>query len=356
MSLESADFIPGLVETNPEGTDPKSQGDDHLKLLKHVLKSQFPAFTGEAVTKTEAQLNSMLIAGDFGLGGMAVDISDIQMDAPDLPTGFYYVTASGSGSAPGNFSGYMIYVDHTTASMAMQLYINSVSTEQYVRVKTPGGWTPWRTQWDSANTPKQSSPVDNNAPALLNPGSFGLGTSIAAGASANLNNAPFRGPYNARWAGASWSNQPPSLAGTALGVVEWTSYSVDWGQQEFISLTTAERFVRYWSSGTTWSPWFLVAAIVQQQIAATGFRYQNGMVEQWGVTANIPSDTSVQVVFPKAMSAAWGAVASPSNFVVGQNGATLFIAGLTPTTMNIANRSAAALGSGPCYWRAWGAP
>lgn len=42
MALESASFISGLVDTNPTGTDAISQGDDHLRLIKTVLKNTFP--------------------------------------------------------------------------------------------------------------------------------------------------------------------------------------------------------------------------------------------------------------------------------------------------------------------------
>src|SRR5688572_20668647 len=43
MGLESGSFVNDLVTTNPVGsTDPKSQGDDHLRLLKTVLKATFP--------------------------------------------------------------------------------------------------------------------------------------------------------------------------------------------------------------------------------------------------------------------------------------------------------------------------
>jgi hypothetical protein len=61
MSLESATTIAGLVATNPASGDAVSQGDDHLRLLKAVLKAQFPgaAAGGFAIpiTATEAELN-----------------------------------------------------------------------------------------------------------------------------------------------------------------------------------------------------------------------------------------------------------------------------------------------------------
>ena len=56
MPLETGTFISDLVPANPPGTDPKSQGDDHLRLIKSTIKTTFPNVTG-AVTKTHLQLN-----------------------------------------------------------------------------------------------------------------------------------------------------------------------------------------------------------------------------------------------------------------------------------------------------------
>lgn len=44
MGLESATYISGLVPTNPPSNDPKSQGDDHIRLIKSVLQATFPSF------------------------------------------------------------------------------------------------------------------------------------------------------------------------------------------------------------------------------------------------------------------------------------------------------------------------
>lgn len=56
MSLESGNYISDLVVTNPTGTDPKSQGDDHIRLLKSTIKTTFPNISG-AVTPTHTELN-----------------------------------------------------------------------------------------------------------------------------------------------------------------------------------------------------------------------------------------------------------------------------------------------------------
>ena len=50
MGLETASFISGLVDTNPAGSDPIAAGDDHLKLIKSVLKGSFPDVDQAAAT------------------------------------------------------------------------------------------------------------------------------------------------------------------------------------------------------------------------------------------------------------------------------------------------------------------
>lgn len=47
MPLEAATFIQSLDATNPTSGDRKSQGDDHLRLIKSVLKSTFPNATSK---------------------------------------------------------------------------------------------------------------------------------------------------------------------------------------------------------------------------------------------------------------------------------------------------------------------
>lgn len=58
MPLETGDYIADLVETNPPGTDNVSQGDDHLRLIKHVLKTTFPNIDGP-VTSTDEELSNL---------------------------------------------------------------------------------------------------------------------------------------------------------------------------------------------------------------------------------------------------------------------------------------------------------
>lgn len=61
MGLETATTISGLQSSNPPDTDDFGQGDDHIRLLKSVLKAQFPGVGGLGfaipLTATEAELN-----------------------------------------------------------------------------------------------------------------------------------------------------------------------------------------------------------------------------------------------------------------------------------------------------------
>jgi hypothetical protein len=61
MGLESTTTIGGLVATNPVASDALGQADDHLRLLKNVLKTTFPGAGGAGFTTpiiaTETELN-----------------------------------------------------------------------------------------------------------------------------------------------------------------------------------------------------------------------------------------------------------------------------------------------------------
>jgi len=61
MPLETGDYITDLVPTNPLGTDPKSEGDDHLRLVKKTVQQSFP-FIDAQVDASSRELNDMLAA------------------------------------------------------------------------------------------------------------------------------------------------------------------------------------------------------------------------------------------------------------------------------------------------------
>ena len=63
MALETATYISQLTATNPVASDSVSVGDDHIRMLKTVLKTQFSGLSGTtAITATEAELNYLDLA------------------------------------------------------------------------------------------------------------------------------------------------------------------------------------------------------------------------------------------------------------------------------------------------------
>lgn len=95
MGLESASFIAELNPTNPVGSsDPKSQGDDHLRLIKTALQGTFPNFVGTAgtpksVTLTEDQINDAVrkAVDNILTGRLETDDSTTVRSGFNIPNG-----------------------------------------------------------------------------------------------------------------------------------------------------------------------------------------------------------------------------------------------------------------------------
>jgi hypothetical protein len=121
MGLEAATYISQLVATNPVGaTDPRSQGDDHLRLLKTTLQNTFPAITG-AVTTTHGELNQLH-------GGVLQSIGSGALGAPaysfagDTDTGIYRNGANDMRFVAGG----QIMVSATPTGADVRLYDGAV--------------------------------------------------------------------------------------------------------------------------------------------------------------------------------------------------------------------------------------
>lgn len=124
MALETGTYISDLVSTNPTASDAKSQGDDHIRLLKSTVKATFPNITG-AVTATHTQLNTV--------PNLAPIASPAFTDVPTAPTATVgtsttqlattafvqaaALAASGVPSQSGN-SGKFLTTDGSSASWA----------------------------------------------------------------------------------------------------------------------------------------------------------------------------------------------------------------------------------------------
>ena len=96
MALESTTYIDGLVATNPTGTDARSQGDDHIRLVKSAVGATFPNIAG-AMTATHTELNKM-----DGYTGTTAELN--YNDVPTLGTveASKTVTADAVGTVSGS--------------------------------------------------------------------------------------------------------------------------------------------------------------------------------------------------------------------------------------------------------------
>lgn len=97
MGLETATTINQLVETNPLGTDNRSLGDDHIRLIKSTLKNTFTGITG-VVTATHTELDKTKDATLFCFPGMIVMWSGA---VASIPTGWKLCNGSGTISTGG---------------------------------------------------------------------------------------------------------------------------------------------------------------------------------------------------------------------------------------------------------------
>ena len=114
MALETATYISQLVDTNPTASDPVSQGDDHLRLIKSVLQSQFTTLGAAAVTTTAAELN--LLDGVSGLVQAdltklaAVDSTAAELNIVDGGTSATSTTLADADRLVTNDNGTMVQV------------------------------------------------------------------------------------------------------------------------------------------------------------------------------------------------------------------------------------------------------
>ena len=134
MALESATYLNGLVDTNPGATDNVSQGDDHLRLIKSVLKNSFPSVdaavnaihTGTSAPSTSISAgllwfdttnNVLKLRNEDNDAWITLPISPVTSNTVDIDGGSIDGTAIGASSAStGKFSSVNIAADGATVT------------------------------------------------------------------------------------------------------------------------------------------------------------------------------------------------------------------------------------------------
>jgi hypothetical protein len=96
MALEVGTYISDLVSTNPAAGDAKSQGDDHIRLIKTVLLATFPAGT---------QAHYPLVSGT-----VAATTSGTSHDYTSIPSWAKKITISFSGVSTNGTSNLLVQI------------------------------------------------------------------------------------------------------------------------------------------------------------------------------------------------------------------------------------------------------
>lgn len=158
MALENAAHITDLVVNNPLSTDTVSQADDHIRLIKSVLKTTFPNLNSP-VTSTPAQLNSPIPQGVITLWSGAIanipagwSLCNGTSGTPDLRDRF--VVGAGSAYVPGATGGSLTSTaggththtestagshNHTGTSGSTALILSQIPSHTHTYLEATGG-------------------------------------------------------------------------------------------------------------------------------------------------------------------------------------------------------------------------
>ena len=98
MALETSTYIDGLVTTNPTSSDNVGDGDNHIRLLKSVLKNTLPAVSG-AITGTHTVINSAVALATAGTNANTASTL-VKRDASGN-----FIAGTMTGNVTGNVTG-----------------------------------------------------------------------------------------------------------------------------------------------------------------------------------------------------------------------------------------------------------
>ena len=127
MGVETATYISELSSTNPLGTDPISEGDDQIRLVKSVLQSQFTSLGAAAVTGTAAELNLI-----DGYTGTTAELNTLDVTTQGTSEASKVLTADSSGDvtiADGAYDFDIASHDGTNGLLLAGTLVSATATE-----------------------------------------------------------------------------------------------------------------------------------------------------------------------------------------------------------------------------------
>ena len=100
MAKENANWITELVDSNPLATDPVSEGNDHLQMIKTVLKNSFPGDSKQAMIPDPKGKNKKVLTSD-GNNTKWTSILDVEGTFSDATFNRYAETTKNLGAVNG---------------------------------------------------------------------------------------------------------------------------------------------------------------------------------------------------------------------------------------------------------------
>ncbi|UZE02161.1 phage tail-collar fiber domain-containing protein [Pseudomonas mediterranea] len=314
-----------------------------------------------------------LIMAQFGLGSSAFNYAG-NIDTIAL-TGVYMVTLTTSGTKPLNPgttsvipNGTVFHMERGSSNMATQWWDSLVSNAvpiTFMRTRNSAGvWTPWAQMWSELNTPKQASPLDLTAGAMLTVGAFGAGRGVL-NPDVDLNNYLIPGNYLTPLSGMV--NLPPGWSPSvrySLVVEGYASnnYLVQRITGGLSSGQTPIFAVRVMQNAAEWSPWLVgvTADDSKTSIGTSGYQhFPGGLIRQWGTfsASSLASGAYVSLVitlpkaFPNGLLSGSGTVHNQglANVQPRPNGSSK-----TTVTVCVNNQSTIAMPTVMGTWDCWG--
>lgn len=124
MALESANWITQLVQANPVDGDPVGEGDDHLRMIKTVLKNSFPSSSTTAVIPN--------VSGQSG--------KYLTTDGTDTSWGEVNAGATGGGSDEIFWeNGQNVTTNYTVSASTNSMSAGPITINSGVTVTVPSG-------------------------------------------------------------------------------------------------------------------------------------------------------------------------------------------------------------------------
>ena len=128
---------------------------EQVQTVAATVKLGTAATRDVTTSPTDTTNGRVLTVGAFGLGGAVANVPGGGIDDNTIPTGFYCVTDTTSGTKPSGVTrGYLIVSREGPGATVRQLYLNNTDSRIWTRAWAAGQWSGWVEFYHSGNLPK----------------------------------------------------------------------------------------------------------------------------------------------------------------------------------------------------------